>query len=172
MTKTSLRSWLCLTFLLVATHLPATATIQIVSMRPNLKPPQKLGTSVTWVVIASDTNPGPLTFQFNVAGPGASFEPVKDFNVGSLYSGNWVSLPFVWTPSTFEGRYQVQVVVKDFATGETATKTYRYPINPVATTGPAVTPTSNPLVALFSAPSCPAGTSMRVSFKPHGATYA
>jgi hypothetical protein len=57
------------------------------SIKPSLASPQRLGTSVTWEVLAQDSNPGPLTFQFNVAVPGLSLSLVKDFNVGRFPAG-------------------------------------------------------------------------------------
>jgi hypothetical protein len=90
----------------------------------------------------------------------------RDFNVGTLNSGVWTSQPFVWTPTATEGVYQIQVIIKDFASGETASRTVKFQVNPLVTgSSPVVVVTANPLVALFSAPSCPAGSSMRVYFQ-------
>ena len=133
--------------------------------------PQKIGTSVTWTVKATDTGAGPLTFQFNVAPPGGAFSIITDYNAGTLATGTWTSQPFVWVPTGIEGTYQVKVVVKDFTTGETASKTVKFVLNALVTgTTPVVAKTANPLVALFSAPSCAAGSTMRVSFQPQTGT--
>jgi len=146
---------------------PAYATVMITSVNPSPRPPQVLATSVTWTVTASDTNPGPLTFQFNVALPQQTFNLVRDFNVGTLESDIWTSQPFVWVPTAVEGTYQIQVVIKDFTSGETASKTMTYKVEPLVTgSTPVVVKTAHPLVALFSAPSCPAGSAMRVRFQP------
>ena len=145
---------------------PAYATVQILSVGSSVASPQPIGTSITYTVTATDTNPGPLTFQFNVAVPRQPLALVKDFNAGIASSGIWTSLPFVWTPTGVEGAYQIQVVIKDFASGETASKTVKFQVTPLVTgSTPVVAPTANPLVALFSAPSCATRSSMRVKFQ-------
>jgi hypothetical protein len=153
--------------LLAALSVPSSATVAITSIQATPAAPQPIGTVVTWTVTATDSNPGPLTFQFNVAPPNSSkFALVRDFNAGTLSGGTWTSQPFVWSPTGIEGAYQIQVVVKDFGTGQTATKSGSYPFTPlVSGSTPVVVPTANPLVALFSAPSCATGSSMRVAFK-------
>jgi arylsulfate sulfotransferase len=154
----------------VALSMPVWATVQVQSSTPSPGAPQVIGTTINWTVTASDTSAGPLTFQFNVAPPGGSFSMIRDFNVGTYSAGTWTALPFVWTPTLIEGSYQIQVVAKDFGSGETATSTVRFQVNPLATgNGPVVAPTANPLVALFSAPACAPGSKMRVDFKEVGA---
>jgi arylsulfate sulfotransferase len=155
--------------LLAALCPPASATVQIVSVTPSAKPPQVIGTPITWTVKATDSNPGPLTFQFNVAPPGGSLALVKDFNAGTLSAGTWTSQPWLWAPTGIEGTYQIQVVIKDFTSGETAAFNGNFQVNPLVTgTTPVVVPTANPLVALFSAPSCASGSSMRVEYQRVG----
>ena len=157
----------CLTGLLGALCAPAYASVQILSTTPTLNSPQVIGTSIVWTVTATDSNPGPLTFRFNVSGPGGSFTLARDFNAGTLGSGIWTSLPFTWTPTQTEGIYQIQVVIKDFTSGETTSQTERFRVLPlVSGSTPVAVPTANPLVALFSAPSCAAGSSMRAWFQP------
>jgi len=145
---------------------PVFATVQITQFAMSKTSPQTIGTSIIFVGEATDSNPGPLTFQFNVAPPGGSLALVKDFNVGVLSSGVWYSQGFNWFPTGIEGTYQIQVVAKDFTSGESTSQTISYTINPLVTgSTPVVVSTANTLVALFSAPSCPAGSAMRVSFQ-------
>jgi arylsulfate sulfotransferase len=169
--------------LLAALSSQAFAAVAIVSMRPSLRTPQPIGTSITWTVKATDTGPGPLTFRFDVAAPDKAFALARDYNLGILQSGTWTAHPFVWSPTScsdvtepsgvvaltcepVEGIYQIQVSVKDFASGETASQTVRYQVKPlVSGTTPVAIATANSLVAWFSAPACPAGSSMRVSFQ-------
>jgi hypothetical protein len=135
-------------------------------MMPSASPPKPIGTQIVWTVKATDNGPGPLTFQFNVALPGGPLAVVRDFNVGTLSSGVWTSQPFTWSPTSFEGRYQIQVVTKDFGSGQTNSLTKSFQVTPlVSGSTPAVVSTANPLVASFGAPSCPAGSSMRVVFQ-------
>jgi len=145
---------------------PVHATVQIASMTPSLTSPQPIGTSIKWTVAAADSNPGPLAFQFNVTPPGGAAALVKAFNVGTFSAGAWISQPFVWMPTGIEGVYQIQVLAKDFTSGEITAKTVQFQVNRLVSGGmPVVVPTANALVALFSAPSCPAGSSMRVYFQ-------
>ena len=149
---------------------PAFGAVQIVSMKASPQSPQPIGARITWTVTATDGGPGPLTFQFNAGPPSQALSLVKDFNAGTLSNGTWTAQPFVWAPAGPEGTYQIQVVVKDFTTGETDSKTARFVITPlVSGSRPVAAATANPLVALFSSPACPAGSSMRVAFRPDSA---
>jgi arylsulfate sulfotransferase len=151
---------------LLALCAPGHASVSILSVQPSLSGPQPIGSSIIGTVIATDSNSGPLTFQFNVAPPAGSLSMAWDFNAGTFNSSNWTSQPFTWTPTLAEGSYQIQVVAKDFTSGETASHTAYYQVSPlVSGSTPVVVPTANPLVALFSAPSCAAGSSMRVWFQ-------
>lgn len=144
---------------------PLHATVTIQSMTPSAPSPESLGTTITWSVKATDSKSNPLTFQFNVTPPNGTLTMVKDFNVGTLSAGVWTSQPFVWNSIAGEGMYGVQVVAKDFVSGETATKTVKFQLNTRVSTGVAsVHKSGNALVALFSAPACAAGSSMRVAF--------
>jgi hypothetical protein len=143
---------------------PLGATVAIVSMTPSLASPQPLGTPVTWTITATDTNPNSLIFQFNVAFGSGSYTMVRDFNAGTLSSGVWTAQPFVWNTIAGEGTYNIEVIAKDFVSGETATQTFSYMLTPLATSTATVAGTANPLVALFSAPSCASGSAMRVAF--------
>jgi hypothetical protein len=156
---------LCLAGLLALLPVPARATVAITSLTPSVVSPQPLGTSVTWTAIGKDTGAGPLTFQFNVTPPGGTLTMVRDFNVGTHGSNGWTSQPFVWVPTFHEGAYEVQVVIKDFTSGLTATKTVQFIATPLANGAPVVTATANPLVALFSSPPCAKGSQMRVGFQ-------
>lgn len=172
--KTTRLSLACLTVLAAALAAPAYGTVTISSLTPAVKAPQVLGTSIRWRVTATDSHPGPLAFQFSVAVPLQPPVMVQDFNPGTYRAGAWNSI-FTWVPTAVEGFYHIQVVVKDFASGESATLTAQYQVNPLVTRGaPVVAATGNPLVALFSAPSCAAGSSVRVMFqdaaKSHPAT--
>ncbi|MGC9945346.1 MAG: aryl-sulfate sulfotransferase [Bryobacteraceae bacterium] len=145
---------------------PVYATVTIVSLKPSHASPQPIGTSVTWTATATDSNAGPLTFQFNITPPGGSLTMVEDFNAGTLSGATWTSPAFVWVPTGIEGSYKIQVVAKDFASGKSASKTVTYQVEPLVTgSTPVVKKTSNPLVALFSAPSCASGSTMRVTFQ-------
>ncbi|HTQ57591.1 MAG TPA: aryl-sulfate sulfotransferase [Bryobacteraceae bacterium] len=145
---------------------PGYATVLITSMTPSSPSPQLIGSSITWTVEATDSNPGPLAFRFNVEPPGGAMALVKNFNVGNLTGGIWKAQPFLWFPTGIEGVYRIEVIIRDFTSGETDSETLTYTIKPLASgKTPVVAMTGNPLVALFNAPSCPAGSTMRVVFQ-------
>jgi len=153
---------------------PAWAAVTVSSLTPSLASPQLLGTPITWTAVGTNPGTAPLTFQFNVTPPGGSLTMIKDFNTGTQNGTTYTSQPFVWVPTAAEGTYDVQVVVKNWKSGSTAKKTVSFTVKPLATgSTPVVTPTANPLVAIFSAPACAKGSSMRVSFQQaSGATPA
>jgi len=152
--------------LLLALSAPAFATVTIVSMTPSHASPQPIGKTITWTATATDSGAGPLAFQFNITPPGGQLTLVKDFNLGTLSGGTWAARPFVWVPTGIEGAYKIQVVAKDFLSGESNSQTVSFFVKALVTGGtPVVVKTANPLVALFSAPSCAAGSTMRVAFQ-------
>jgi hypothetical protein len=113
---------------------------------------------VIWTATASGHGQTPV-YQFRVGPTGGPSRVVRDFSPSN---------GFIWNPMQ-EGSYVVQVTVKDSfsaATGESATASYTADSRVVGS-GAAVSPTSNPLVALYSAPPS-SGSSMHVEFKPLG----
>jgi len=163
-----MKTLICLSVAMLYTLcVPAFATVAIVSFTPTHKSPQPIGKTITWTATATDSGAGPVTFQFNILAPnGGPFALVKDFNVGTLSGGAWTSQPFVWVPTGIEGPYQIQVVIKDFQSGETTSKTVPFTVSPVVSgSGPVIVKTDNPLVVLFSVPSCAAGSTIRTVFQ-------
>jgi arylsulfate sulfotransferase len=128
-----------------------------VSLSPSLASPQPVGTVITWTATASDNDPGTLMYSFSV-GTKASLALVRDF--GYLNS-------FPSDPPLEEGTYQVQVIVRNNSTGKTATANQSIVATAIANSNNPVviSPTANPLVALFSAAPCSAPDSMQVGFK-------
>jgi len=169
--KKLLRAWLPASALLGGLYgilcAPAHAAVAITAFTPMQKSPQVIGTSIDWTVTATNSAKSSLMFRFQVAPPGGALAMMKDFNLGLENSGVWTPIkPFVWTPTGPEGAYRIQLTVKDFKTGQNASKTVVFRVNPLAAGGmPAVAATANPLVALFSAPACAAGSTIRVSFQ-------
>jgi len=163
---TSLRIWHPVVVMAVLCA-PAGATVKITSLRPTLASPQAIGATVGWTAMATDTNAGPLTFQFNVGPPAGILATVKNFNAGTQSGGVWKSQAFAWALTGIDGTYQVQAIAKDFKSGESASQTATFVVtSPVTGGNPVVQKTQNPLVALFTAPSCSAGSTIRASFQP------
>ena len=145
------------------------ATVSIGSFTPSVSSPQPLGTPVTWTATATDSNAGLLTFQYSVSYGNGAFSIVRDFYPGTLTAGTWTGPAFVWQAISAEGTYHVRVIAKDFQTGDTATASAVFALKPLSTGGSfVVSATANPLVALGSAPPCPAGSSIRLTIQKVG----
>ena len=153
----------------LATSVPLSATVAITSFSPSLLSPQPLGTPIAFSVTATDTNPGPLTFQFNTSFGNEAFSTARNFNIGTLNGGVWTAQPFTWSQIASEGGYTIQVVVKDFVTGETASQNISFDLKSILTSNKIrVVSSPNALVALASIPNCPAGSLGRVFFFKQG----
>ncbi|HUO30056.1 MAG TPA: aryl-sulfate sulfotransferase [Bryobacteraceae bacterium] len=142
--------------------LPARASITGVVLHPSVPSPQLLGTTVQLTASATDSDPGPLTYKWEVAQPGStSFSTMRDFDVNN---------EFTWVPNYVEGTYQLRLTARDYLAGTSAQQVISYVANPLVTGNqPVVVVTANPLVALFSAPTCPIGSTMAVAFLEQGA---
>ncbi len=125
-----------------------------------------VGAPVTWT--ATDTNQGATpVYQFSVASNGGPSQVVRDFSTSNS---------FVWDPMQ-EGNYQIQVIVKDSysasnSTGDSTSMSYTADSR-VGGTGAVISPTSNPLVALYSAPPTTdsSASSMYVQYSPDGTNW-
>ena len=122
-------------------------------------PPVPLvGSPVIWTATASGDGTTPV-YQFSVGPTGGASQVVQDFSPSNS---------FTWNPMQ-EGTYDIQVIVKDSfgaTTGESASASYTAESRVVGTSA-VISPMSNPLVALYSAPPSP-GSSMYVQFAQQG----
>ena len=143
-------------------------------------PPATVGSIITWNGSASGSSSGNLWYRFRVRemAPTSnhcrpmglryvppcisnSFSIVQDFGPGNSVS---------WTASDHEGIYQMEVSARDNTTGAVSTSTSDFEFLPRVNSGvPVINPTANPLVFLYSAPACPAGSTMSVQFQAPGA---
>jgi hypothetical protein len=74
-----------------------------------------------------------------------------------------------WTASDHEGNYEMEVSARDNTTGVVSTTTSAFEFVPRVSSGtPAINPTANPLVFLYSAPLCSANSTMSVQFQASG----
>ncbi len=108
-----------------------------------------VGERVTWTATASDVGSSPV-YQFSAAPHGGTFHVLRDFSP---------TASFTWTPMR-EGGYDIEVTVKDgYSAAETASSAAVVAVGS-RVTGPqaVVTPTLNPLVALYSVPPSAAGS--------------
>ena len=114
-----------------------------VALSGSAPPVPLVGSPVVWTATASGDGPTPV-YQFRVGPVGGPSQMVRDFSTSNS---------FTWNPMQ-EGSYDIQVIVKDSfsaATGESATASYTADSRVVGSAA-VVSPTSNPLVALYSAP--------------------
>lgn len=131
-----------------------------VSVTSSLGSPVKLGTLVTWSATVSAANPGTLGYRFRVRRVGDDFRTVIDFGPKSVLD---------WTTIEREGTYEMEVTVKNFNTGDTASTSEMFQFLPLAIgQSPVVTPSVHPLVFIYSAPPCADGSRMRVQFSIAG----
>jgi hypothetical protein len=133
-------------------------------VQTSLPSPQPIETPITLTMSATDTNvnPGILNYKVEVSAPSSStFRTVHDFAEGNT---------FIWGRNIVVGTYQIRVTARDsnYLT-QTADLVIPFTMKTRLTgSQPVVNSTSHPLVALYSAPACPSGESMRVSFAASG----
>jgi hypothetical protein len=113
-----------------------------------------VGERVTWTATATDVGAAPV-YQFSAATHGGTFHVLRDSSPANS---------FTWTPMT-EGDYDIRVIVKDgYQASETTAAVVTEDVGSLVTGSQAVvSPTLNPLVALYSVPPSSAGA-VRVQF--------
>jgi hypothetical protein len=103
---------------------------------------------------------GMHVFRYSVSVDGGPFHVIRDFSQQQ---------EFIWVPALYEHDARVSLTVRNNATKETARAELPFRVvSRVRGQQASVTPTANPLVALFSAPPCPEGSQFRVEFRPDG----
>jgi hypothetical protein len=129
------------------------------SLAPNLPAPQLVGQPIVWTATSTGFGDSPV-YQFSVGPSSGPLRVVRDFSTDNT---------FAWAPMQ-EGTYQVKAIVKEgFSATQSTSAVVADAVNSRVTgPGAVVTPTDNPLVALYSAPPGPAGTT-RVLFRPASA---
>ncbi len=144
----------CVAAVICASSLHAAVTTPVIGTLP--AGPQPVGATLTFTASATDTDPGPIRYRFRVRPAAGTFSMVRDFAPNATLA---------WTPADTDGLFEIEVTAKNLTTSSTAVATQVFQVTPLATTTPVVTATAHPLVALYSAPACPAGSTMRVRFK-------
>jgi hypothetical protein len=127
-----------------------------VTLTPNLASPALVGDTITWTATATGMGATPV-YQFSVGADGGPSHVVRDFSAANT---------FTWSPLQ-EGTYDFSVTVKNAfsATDATSVSVTYEADSRAAGTDAVITPTANPLVALYSAPPTLAGAT-HVNFRP------
>jgi hypothetical protein len=131
-----------------------------VHLRSTLPSPQPVGTPIGFAPRIENPGKGMLVARYSVSVNGGRFRIVRDFSQQA---------DFAWAPELVEQTATIRVTVRNNETKATAQDELPFRIvsrlkGPV----PVVTPTSNPLIALFTAPPCPEGSQFRVAFAAEG----
>ena len=146
--------------LVVTTHMKAAPMkIHIVTDVPS---PQPVGTVIGLTARVDGGARGPLAFRFDASENGGPFGPLSDYSRDATLA---------WAPELYEHESKVRVTVLNQDSKETAEAELNFRMTPrkMGTDG-TVTPTANPLVALFSAPACAVGGKFRVAFHEEGSS--
>ena len=174
--------------LLSGCWLPLFAQMSI-SLSPSVSTPQPLGTVVTWSASVSNSQSGTLEYRFrtryadwrpNSRRDLRNFLPVAVENLGQAALSNSAEFRTVedygpnpsydWSTIDQEGKYEIEVSVKNSDTGDTASQSALFELTPLAVNdSPIITATSHPLVFIYSAPPCLFGGRMGVELQsPEG----
>jgi len=132
-------------------------TIELASSVPS---PQPVGTVIGFMPHVQITPPGPINYSYSVSTNGGPFRLVRDFSQDPA---------FLWAPELYEHDAAIRLTVRNTGNKETADSEMRFKIvSRVKGSSAMVTPTSHPLIALFSAPACANGAEFRVAFRRKG----
>ena len=111
---------------------------------------------ITWSASVSNASNGTIWYRFRVRELGGSYQLIRDY--GPLTSLDW-------TAADHEGLYEIELSARNQQTGESdATSAVYQMLSQVTVHDPVITPTSHPLVFLYSAV-CPGGAKMKVQFQ-------
>lgn len=129
-----------------------------VSVQQSVESPAPLGTRITWTAIASDSDEGVLWYRFRSRAAGSTFQIIRDFGPESSLE---------WTAYESEGLYEMEITVRNLATGASVTNSKIIQMDSRVLDGvPVVNTTPHMLVFLYSAPECASPGRMRVQFQP------
>jgi arylsulfate sulfotransferase len=128
-----------------------------VTVSPGVPSPVPLGTPVSFTADAANDAGDTLWYRFRVRKQGGDYQMVRDFGPASTLN---------WTTLAHEGVYEMEVSVRDLNTGDVGASSVSFQLQSmISGTQPVISPTSNSLVFVYSAPACAGGGRMRVVFK-------
>jgi arylsulfate sulfotransferase len=148
------------TIILAILSVAAASAAMSVKLESTVLSPQPVGSVIGFIPRVQISGFATFNYRYTVSTAGGPFRMVRDFSQAP---------DFTWAPELYEHEARVRVTVRNNATKETADAEIPFRIvSRVKGTTPVITPTSHPLVALFSAPACPEGTEFRVAFRRQG----
>ena len=122
--------------------------------------PQPVGVSIGLTARTENQSKEMHVFRYSVSVNGGPFRMIRDFSQ---------QRSFVWAPELEEHGATIRATARNNESKETAEAEMSFQIvSRIKGKTAVVTPSSHPLVALFSAPPCPQGSSFRVAFHPEG----
>ncbi len=135
-----------------------------VTLTPSIPSPAPVATIVTFTASVADAAPGTLWYRFRSNAYDRDSHLIKDYGPENTLA---------WTASDHDGPYKIDVDVRNTATGETATAVAFFTLQSLVTgSQPVISPTSHPMVYLYSAPACAGGSRMRVQItSPEGSVH-
>jgi len=128
-----------------------------VTLEPSMPSPWQVGGIVTWKATPSDGSPDAFWYRFRARRVGSPFRVWKDFGPDAH---------FEWVENERSGTFEIEVISRRRATGETSSARAKYVLLPnTAGDRPVLLETAHPLVMLYSAPPCEEGSRMKVRFQ-------
>lgn len=129
-----------------------TAPETVVTLTPDLASGQPVGTRVNWTISVDDGDP--YLYKLSAGRIGEPMRVVYDYTPSNVLE--WTNIE--------NGLFIIEASVKNQNTGDITSVTSSFLMTPRAVLSPVVSSTPNALVAMYSAPSCPTGFTMRVVF--------
>src|SRR5215469_4336528 len=100
-----------------------------------------------------DSSSDTIWYRYHARRLDQTFKIIRDFSPRT---------DLVWSATEHEGTYELEATARDLVSGEAVTRTTLFTATPLAVDKPVITSTLHPLVFLYSAPPCAAGSRMRV----------
>jgi arylsulfate sulfotransferase len=144
---------------------PVCVAAMSVSVTTSVPSPAPLGTRVKFTATVNGAAAGTLFYRFRaeigsirgrIGANRDEFRTIVDYGPGSELD---------WTTIEHEGKFNIEVSVRNTATGETAEATVPFTFTRLKD---GVSPTAHPLVFIYTAPACPIGGRVRVAFEGNG----
>jgi hypothetical protein len=132
----------------------APALSMSVVLNPSVTSPAPLGTPVTWTAATTGASPGTLWYRFRTR---YNVAPLRAHPVNFGYRtvvDYGPNVTFTWSTIAREGPYEIEVTVRNISTGETAAASSVFTLTRLAGSAAVLTPTSHPLVYVYSTPPC------------------